>query len=236
MSNNLQKLIQRGEPDRESLMAFYHKYSPNSSTEPTQVFFDRYFDTPDFQLASQNIWLRLRDGDWTLKLNRFGFPDIDDYNEICQTLSEELKVGPQKEPLNYCSTLVAVFRTFRDTLTGLRATEFTPNQFYISGCAKDVLPIRVAWCLFNNTEMVKALDLPITDIPLVMNKPCWVVVPGDKDDIEDDFYCGKDGDDYYSNDENDDDTRGEKWIVNMMKEEWKQDYVHPSNSNDDDGL
>lgn len=167
----LQLLVQRGEPGRERLLKdYYSQYTPDSA-RPLQEFCDQYFDTPDFQLASQNIWLRFRDGDWTLKqANRL---DIDDYSEICQALSKILQVAPQKEPLDYCCTPIAIFRTFRDPRIHLDVTAFTSKQYYISGCCQDVFPARVAWCLLYNPELVHKLDLPAVPVPLV-DKPSWI--------------------------------------------------------------
>jgi hypothetical protein len=176
MSSKLQKLVQRGEPDRESLMELYREHSSLTSSEKHKCleFIDQYFDTPDFQLAAQNIWLRFRiDSGWTLQQENV--PDITGSEEICHSLSERLK---------YYSTSIAYLHTYRDTQTHLEATAFAPNQFYISGCGKDVLPTIVAWCLFDNLDMVAKLNLPITHIPLV-DKPHWI--PDDNEDIDDLF-------------------------------------------------
>jgi thiamine-triphosphatase len=64
------------------------------------TFTDIYFDTKDFKLISQYLWLRKRDNSFELKVPLTGTADsdFDQYQELTneQEIKDQLKLGPGK--------------------------------------------------------------------------------------------------------------------------------------------
>lgn len=167
-------------------------------------FLDGFFDTPERDLCTKNIWLRCRDNvaqrrhsvDWTLK--EVGVTQITQYTGKSNIMKElarlfgRRKRDPAINPCTYCGQCIAITRTMRYTYPGyyIDVCYQKPGQFYVVGTLIDLslrdslnaspsVPSTVAaYAQRYHPELVGGRSIPSIEHQLFTSNPIetWVMV------------------------------------------------------------